>query len=69
MYENTPEYNGLEPGMKVKTPDGRTGILLNFRLNPYLETPASSRAVVQFFDRETGMFHVEPFTVGELEKS
>jgi hypothetical protein len=65
MFDFPIEYKGLKPGMKVKIPDGRTGLLINFRLYESGEN-APGRATVQFLDLDTGNFTSEGFSISEL---
>lgn len=59
------EYKGLKPGMKVKTLDGRIGVLMNFRLYE-LGDKAPGRAAVQFLNLDTGRFDTESFSMADL---
>jgi hypothetical protein len=57
--------NGLEPGMKVKVPDGRQGILDDFRL--YEEGPnAPGLAAIQFINLNTGVFEIERWNLRDV---
>jgi hypothetical protein len=55
-------YGIMECGQNVTVPDGRIGILKNFRL--YEDGPkAPGRAVVQFLNSSAGIFENEDFCI------
>jgi hypothetical protein len=49
------------PGQKVITADGRVGVLINLRLE-------NDRAAVQFLNRETGCFTLDPCSYSSLRQ-
>jgi hypothetical protein len=49
----------LAIGLTLKTPDGRTGILINVRFDPDF-------GVMQFLNKENGVYFTERFELKEL---
>ena len=64
-FQHMESWNGIESGMLVKVPDGRHGIIKNYRL--YNEGPnAPGRVSVQFYNTVTARYEEEGYSIMDV---